>query len=496
MAEEGRATELLLLLTAALAAAIAFYPSLALTEWGLDDADPLSYAAVVPLMLAIQIVFFDAGAVARPDWKGVLAATLLFLASAAVMLLAPSAFSLGFWFYRFDFLSLALFFTGGVILLFGWEGVRPLKFMLAYSFLAWPAIFLPLTWLGPFLLSATAAIVQAVTVLLGLAVSREPGNIFTSLTSEVPVIIAPQCVALAAFLGFIAFMLPLAYFSVGKAKGKAAWLMGGALAVMLLNVLRITGVILVWYHQGISDAVAVFHSVSGNVMFNAAILLALLVMPKFGLSLPLLRGAPLIREGTRALGKWGAELRSRLPAFAALFFALALSAYAFRGLDSRIGEYSWLASFEGKTFTAFQVASGSLPMPEGWELAGSEVGNGEGVFVTRAVFESANRSQAQLVFYSSGSSDALSLSPAAKLAEENYSISSSGRAALGNGIYAGILHYSRNGTKFTSVHWAQPAKDSGRYTYATIILTSAGDFGEARDAELVAAGARLSRYFQ
>ncbi|MDD5317778.1 MAG: archaeosortase/exosortase family protein [Candidatus ainarchaeum sp.] len=327
----GAADSFLLLLLAS-ATAAAFFPLLLAIPWSLSDSDPATYASAVLVMLAVQCVFLNAGVKSEPDAKGAAAALPVYLASAALLAFSPQSPQGQASALHPGLLSLALFFAATVLPIFGWSGARRLRFTVAYAFLAWPALATPAILAEPALVSLTAGFTQAVTAVLGLAVSRSPGNVFTSLTGEVPLIIAPQCAALTALIGFIAFMLPLAYFFKGSVRSKAGWLACGALGVIALNFARIAAVVLAWYYWGVGPAASLFQLLNGNAVFNAAIAVGLGLALVFGLRLPRLRGASFIMEGpAQAIRDAIPEIEDAAPAYASrlAFLLLAVLAFAF-----------------------------------------------------------------------------------------------------------------------------------------------------------------------
>ena len=98
-AGEGAAFAFVALLL--IACAFAFSHSLESVKWYVDDKDPQSYAGIVLLMVAIQLIFFFAGGLKlQPDLKGAAAGVACFLLAAAVFVVLPQELSLNFWFFR------------------------------------------------------------------------------------------------------------------------------------------------------------------------------------------------------------------------------------------------------------------------------------------------------------------------------------------------------------------------------------------------------------
>ena len=483
-----------LLLSIALLTAIVFSTSLLNLRWFLDDKDPSSFIAVVLLMLVVQLVFFYKDEVEpAPDVAGYVAAAVLFLLGAAIFLLLPDLMSIRFWHLRMDMLVLTLFFAGSVAAVFGGRGAWALRFPLVYLLLAWPLVTLPLVSLEPALTDATADYVEWVTGLFGLAISREPGNLFASLTSEIPIIIAPACVALAALLGFGAFMLPFAYLFKGDLKRRLLWLAAGMALIEALNLARIGIIILVWYYYGLSSAIQVFHGTSGNVLFNLSVIVMLLAFPRFGLMLPKLRGTELIAGGRKGVERAIRELRTT-PAAALLSLALlVLPAAGFWTLEQRMGDYLWLRQFEGQEFVAVQADVASMPFPEEWEVLGTQIGFSEELVVTRVVFEDEGGRQWQFMFFSSNNQSALGFSAEEKLVQEGYSIDKAERELLGRSLVAGVVGYHKGESYYSTVYWAQPVVVGGRNTYGAFLFTIGDDANFSGREELVRTAKEFAR---
>ena len=490
------ALEAVLLAILLLATTIAFYSSINQTKWYLDDKDLLSYVGVVLLMLALQVVFFNTKLEAKPDSIGFAIAFLFYIAAAAVFIYAPASMSLNFWFYRFDFLALALFFSASCFLLFGSSAAQQMAFTIIYAFLSWPVLFLPITEIEPFLTSFTGDVVHILTTVLGMAITREPGNIFVSLTTEIPVIIAPECVALSAILGFIAFMLPLAYFLEGRANRKFAWLVGCVLLLLALNVIRIMAVILVWNYQGITNALTLFHSTSGNVMFNGAVLLSLISFPFFGLSIPRLRGTSLFSGRFRSvLDDTWEDLLMAPSTILLSIFCLGVAVYAFSSLDGVVKDYAWLSEFEGEEFHALQATHADIPVPESWNFLASETGFSDEFVVTRIIYEEPTGEQIQVVIYSSGNRSTLWFSAEDKLTEEGFVVTNVENVAIAQGIASKLISYERTGRFYTSIYWAQPARFGNHFTYVVIIFTVGDDATHSHKQHLIDIAREFKNYF-
>lgn len=473
---EDAAIFLLILVMAA--AALAFLPSLSLTKWFIDDKDPSSFAGMVLLMILPQLIFFfTKEAKPSPGWRGWAAALAFFALAASILLFLPFELSIGFWYFRMDMLALSFFLAGSLALLFGAEALWKMRFLIIYSLLAWPLLTLPITRLEPQLTNFTADFLQLFASTLGLDIIRSPGNVFTTPASEIPIIIAPACAALAAILGFFAFILPFACHLRGSINKRLTWLALGVFLVWLLNLARIAIVALLWSYSGISNAVSFFYAFSGTMLFNIAVLAMLLLISAFRLPFPPLRGASIFREGLAApFSRSVRSLRSSAPMLAPPLLALIAITAAFYLIGSGVmANYLWLANFSGQAFTTAQANPGELPYPEDWNFLASDTGFSENYTVSRFIFERPDGSQVQALVFSSSDSSALSFSAEEKLLSEGFAIQRETRAPIGYGITGRGVSYYKGGSYYSTFYWAQPAAFGGSPTYAAFLFTIEDD---------------------
>jgi len=472
--EFGEGISFALAVVVLLATAAAFSYSLQSAEWSIDDKNPQSYAGVVLLMLALQLLFFFAAELrVAQDLAGAASGILLYLAAAAVILYLPFEMSLGFWYMRMDLLSLALFLVGSIALVFGSGTLLRLRAFALFSLLACPLLLSPIIALEPQLTTLTADAAQSFASLLGMPVQRGEGNVFTTVGTDMPIIIVAACAALAAFLSFFAIVLPLSYLLRGSAAKRLLWLASGIALIFALNLARIFTVIYLWQSSGLGSAISFFQSVSGNVLFNLALLAMIIAFPFFGLALPRLRGTSLFggRFG-KAWTEFKADAKSlKAPQLAAIA-CLLVAAGTFTVLDARIAEYSWLKDFEGREFTAAQANPAELPYPEEWYFLGSDTGFSENYTVTRMAFD-LNGTQIQASVFSSGQKSTLNFRAEDELSLEGYTIEKVERAYIGRGTVASVVTYSQGDKVFSTLYWAQPATMTGRFTYAALLFTVA-----------------------
>ena len=261
----------------------AYYQTLTSMKTYIDDNDPTSYVVIILPIFFIFLVFFYMKELEseKDPLKFLLA--FIFIGS-AITLYTQNSLNSSLSAYRLDLLSIPLFITGAVILFFGIESAKRLRFILLYLFLIWPFIFSPIYPLQNFVTDITADVAHQLIKVMGLPIQRIPRNVFSSGERE-QIEIAKTCVALGAFIGLFVLLLPFINSLSGENKNKGKWIVSGIVLVWLLNLIRIMAIILLWFYSGLSDAMFVFHTFGGNFIFDVSLVISLLSLKFFKLKL-------------------------------------------------------------------------------------------------------------------------------------------------------------------------------------------------------------------
>ena len=261
----------------------AYFPTLTSMKFYIDDNDPASYVVVVlPIFFIFLIFFYMKELEVERDLSKFLIAFIL--VGSAITIYLQGQIHPTWSAYKLDLLSIPFFVSGAMVIFFGIESAKRLKFILLYLFLIWPLIFYPIYPLQQFATDLTADVANVFIKLMGLPIERIQGNIFTS-GERVPLEIAPTCVALGAFLGLFALLLPFLNSLTGETKNKIKWIASGIILVWLLNLIRIIVIILLWYYSGLEEALYVFHNFGGNLIFDVSLVISLLSFKLFRLEL-------------------------------------------------------------------------------------------------------------------------------------------------------------------------------------------------------------------
>ena len=355
---------------AAFAVIVAYRTTLATLLESVQVDTPLAHLSLVPVISAALAYGHrrrDAGpdiTDRQLDW---IVATPLIGIALFMTLELPGELSWEFWVWRVDLLSLPFFVAGTVTLLFGVRTTWKYRTAIFFLFLAWPypyAVALD-RWLGTFT-GLTIDGLRAALVPLPLA-EQVPNSesLFEVLHDGSPIrmSVANACSGANGLVGFLlvgaAFMLVIE----GTRKRKAAWLGAGALLVWCFNLVRI--LVIFWTAGRWGEAVAIdgFHPYVGLVVFNIAVVVMMLAMPRFGLR---------FRGGSgRGGGSSHASLprASRIslptrPAFAAVGVATAALSIGMVNVDLR--DYDRVATSLGEPRLAGFAES--LERPDGWSV--------------------------------------------------------------------------------------------------------------------------------
>jgi exosortase len=270
---------------------LAYNYSLMTLARGLTLQTPLAYLALVPILalgLAVARMRLEPPTLPihdrQVDWIvgiGLLGST------AAVLILLPEPASSTFWLDRIDLLTLPLFVSGLIALLFGVRRIWALRFPILFLLLAWP---LPFTWLlsatSTWFTAVTAKAVGLVTVVVPVARASQGDDtlfIIGSGAHAFGVSVGTACSGMNSFVGFLLLGAAMLFLVRGSFARRAAWLAVGLALTVSLNVLRIVGILVAGSAFGQDAAMEILHPVAGLIVFNIGVLGMIVLAPRFGL---------------------------------------------------------------------------------------------------------------------------------------------------------------------------------------------------------------------
>lgn len=286
---------------AVLLAVVAFHYSLSTLIRTLKDQTPLSYLGLVPL-IALAL----AASRIRPELRepaihdrqvDYIIGLPLMIGALAFNVLMPVRLSTMFWLWRLDLVSLPIFVSGVICLLFGVRTLWRLKVPVLFLLLAWPLPYTTLlvNWLNAFT-NSTLAGLNFMLRYVHVAAKDPTQSAGTYLVhhgaSSFQVSVASACSGVNGIVGYLLVAIAFLTGVVGSAIRKFAWLGFGLAAVWASNVVRILLILTAGNRWGENVAIDILHPFMGLVMFNLVVLLMVLVMRRFGLELRWSRGIP------------------------------------------------------------------------------------------------------------------------------------------------------------------------------------------------------------
>lgn len=183
-------------------------------------------------------------------------------------------------------LTLPLFTTGVILLLFNTQLLKQLFFPVAFLFFLMPPPTEILYYLGSFLSNSTAEISNAVVNLFGInsTLSNNYGNPLITLIRPDQTImnfsIEIACSGIYSIVGFTVFATVIAYITRGKLRNKLSLFIMGIPLIVGLNIIRITTILAIGYHYGDQLALQVFHSIGATVLMFIGTLILLFISDK------------------------------------------------------------------------------------------------------------------------------------------------------------------------------------------------------------------------
>lgn len=261
---------------------IAIATSFFITSGSIIDTDPTTYVIVPLLMLPLFCIFIAKNKIIpEVDKRSVKLGVLVFVIFIALTIYLRYSLSFLFLSYRVDMLLFPLFILSMALLLFGFENLGRFKELMVYALLASPLIFIPfIAWNQGFAVANTVAIYAVAKPFLPSISYTPPITISTPLYR---IGIGEACVGVGILIAMLLFMLPLAYLYEGTRLRKAIWVISGFVLLLVLNFMRMLGIMMAWFVYGPSNAVLLVHLFVGILLFYIAIIVMMLLAGRYSL---------------------------------------------------------------------------------------------------------------------------------------------------------------------------------------------------------------------
>jgi exosortase/archaeosortase family protein len=419
----------------------------------------------------------------------------LLAAAVAVNALLPDRLSTMYWVWRIDLLTLPLFVSGVIAVLFGLRTLWRFRAAVAFLFLAWPWPFAQMTarWLNDITTLTINAVKVVVNVIpVATAVPGGDGSQFNIVHDGVafPLSVGSACSGANSLVGFLLIGTALQTVVSGRKRSRLAWLAVGAVMVWVLNVVRIVLVFAAAEWWGERVAIDGLHPFVGIVIFALVVLVMVLMSRWFGLQLrlgtPRTAPAPATTSGRPPASPYRPRWRSALAV--ALVATLGVGAF-----NSRLSAYDLVADSLGSPrLTSFEE---SLEKPQGWQLSfqtqydwsrryfGSDSAWRRYSYVD--VGDGPISSNAGVVLDVIDTSDRAALNAYGVVACYNfheYRILAQSTVDLGGGVEGGLVTWRSpdDASSWTTLFWHWPIKDADggtRYERMTLLVNDGASVG-------------------
>ncbi|MEM2129707.1 MAG: exosortase/archaeosortase family protein, partial [Candidatus Bathyarchaeia archaeon] len=187
---------------------------------------------------------------------------------------------------EYHLLALPIFVAGTVLLLFNAKALRQLAFLIAFLFFLVPPPTEILYTVGGTLSAFSAQSSAAIASVAGIPTSliAEYGNPLIQITRPDGTIlnftVDIACSGIYSLISFLIFALLIAYIIRDKPWKKIALILTGVPLIYLLNIVRITTLLIIGYHYGENFALQLFHLLGGWVLIFIVTLLLLAISEK------------------------------------------------------------------------------------------------------------------------------------------------------------------------------------------------------------------------
>ena len=190
---------------------------------------------------------------------------------------------------EYHMISLPVFVAGLTLIFFNPQTLRQLAFPIAFLIFLMPPPSVLLYSLGATLSVVSAEVSNAVINALGISsvLSSQYGNPIIQITrsngTTVPFTVDIACSGVYSLIGFLVFAVFIVYIIRDKLWKRAIIFPIGLLLIYLLNIMRITVILLIGYHYGEEAALQMFHLLGGwTLIFLGTMLLLTIVERMLG----------------------------------------------------------------------------------------------------------------------------------------------------------------------------------------------------------------------
>jgi len=293
MTLQRNATLILKVSTIILATVIVFFQDLAMVTNDALNSEFMSHILAIPFlfgyliyrkrkMIRASIPFKPSPSHRKAFPHKEIIGILLFL----IAFLTYSYGSYTFTPLEFHMFALPIFVTACTLILFNTQTLKQLAFPILFLFFLMPPPTEIVYALGSTLSTISTEVSCAVLNLFGLAakISMTYGNPTITITqpngTPLSFTVDIACSGIYSLIGFLIFAIFIAYIARTKTLKKPAIFLIGLPLIYLLNILRITIIVLLGYNYGMELAMNVFHLLGGWTLIFLGTLLLLIITEK------------------------------------------------------------------------------------------------------------------------------------------------------------------------------------------------------------------------
>lgn len=200
---------------------------------------------------------------------------------------------LTYWYGSYSFMPLEFhmatlpFLTAGLILiLFNTQTLKHLFFPVAFLIFLTPPPSELLFSVGSALANLSAVASNALTNVFGISATLSSSNVGPIITilrpdgASIPFNVSVACSGIYSLIGFVLFAVVIAYLTAGKLRNKLLILVIGIPFMILLNIIRITVILMIGYSYGEALALEIFHSMGATILMFIGTLILLGISEK------------------------------------------------------------------------------------------------------------------------------------------------------------------------------------------------------------------------
>lgn len=179
-----------------------------------------------------------------------------------------------------------------VLILFGFQILKELAFSIFFLIFLMPPPSDILYGVGSLLSNLSSIISTSLAnffTVPAILTSSNIGPLISIIRPDATIIsfnVSVGCSGIYSLIGFVIFSFIIAYITIGKIQKKLCVFLIGVPIIILLNIIRITIILIIGYHYGEQLALQVFHTIGSTVLMFIGVLILLTITEKLFKKIP------------------------------------------------------------------------------------------------------------------------------------------------------------------------------------------------------------------